>query len=151
MGMGEPKRESADVLLVEDNPGDVRLTREAFEANGIDVTLHVVEDGGVALDFYYRRGEYVDAPRPDLVLLDLNLPQTGGEEVLETLCDEPTLRVIPVIVLSGSENQTDVVTAYENCANAYLVKPVDPDEFIDAIHSLERFWLSAARLPDGVP
>ncbi|AXR79217.1 response regulator [Natrarchaeobaculum sulfurireducens] len=138
---------SAQLLLVEDNPGDVRLTREAFEAGRIENELHVVPDGAQALDFLHRRGEYADAPRPDLILLDLNLPRTGGEAVLEELKADPELRPIPVIVLTSSRAEEDVVKSYDLHANAYLTKPVDPDEFIDTVRAFEKFWFSVVRLP----
>ncbi|PSP81459.1 two-component system response regulator [Halobacteriales archaeon QS_1_68_20] len=140
----------ADVLLVEDNPGDVRLTREAFEEGQIENTLHVVNDGVKALDFIHQRGEYEGAPQPDIVLLDLNLPRKNGEEVLEAMRADDELEHIPVIVLTSSEAEEDVLRSYELCANAYLTKPVDPDEFIEAVWSFERFWLSVVRLPGTV-
>lgn len=138
----------ADVLLVEDNPGDVRLTEEAFRDGKIENTLHVVTDGAEAVDFLYQQGEYVDAPRPDMVLLDLNLPRKNGDEVLEEIRREPDLKTIPVVVLTGSKAQEDIVRSYELCANAYLTKPVDPMEFINTVHELEHFWLSVVRVPD---
>lgn len=139
--------EPVDILLVEDNPGDARLTKEAFKDGQIANTLHVVEDGVEALDFLFQRNDYADAPRPDLVLLDLNLPRKNGDEVLEELHEDPNRRRIPVIVLTSSDVQTDVVKSYELCASGYLTKPVDPGEFIDTIQELERFWLSIMRLP----
>ncbi len=138
---------TADILLVEDNPGDVRLTQEAFEEGGISNTLHVATDGVEALDFLYRRGDHADAPRPDIILLDLNLPRKNGEEVLEEINDDPDLACIPVIVLTSSRAEEDVVQSYELQANAFLTKPVDPDEFIDVVQSFQAFWLSVVRLP----
>ncbi|WP_224448429.1 response regulator [Haloprofundus salilacus] len=144
----EPRSaEPVDILLVEDNPGDIRLTKEAFKDGQIVNTLHVVEDGVEALDFLFQRNDYADAPRPDLVLLDLNLPRKNGDEVLEELHENPDRRRIPVIVLTSSEAEMDVVKSYELCASGYLTKPVDPIEFIDMIQELERFWLSIMRLP----
>ena len=140
---GEP----VDILLVEDNPGDIRLTKEAFKDGKIANTLHVVEDGVDALDFLFQRNDYADAPRPDLVLLDLNLPRKNGDEVLEELHEDPDRRSVPVIVLTGSEAEMDIAKSYELCASGYLTKPVDPSEFIDMIQELERFWLSIVRLP----
>ena len=140
--------EPVDILLVEDNPGDIRLTEEAFKDGRIANTLHVVEDGVAALDFLFQRNSYADAPRPGLVLLDLNLPRKNGDEVLEELHADPEIRRIPVIVLTSSESEKDVVKSYELCANGFLTKPVDPEAFIDAIRSLERYWLSVVRLPD---
>ncbi len=139
--------EPAQLLLVEDNPGDVRLTKEAFKQGRIENDLHTVSDGSEALAFLKRRGEYEDAPRPDLVLLDLNLPRTDGEEVLEQLKDDPKLRSIPVIVLTSSRAEEDIARSYELHANAYLTKPVDPDEFIETVRAFEKFWFSVVRLP----
>ncbi|WP_049928314.1 response regulator [Halopiger goleimassiliensis] len=139
--------EPAQILLVEDNPGDVRLTEEAFEQGRIENDLHVVSDGDAALDFLHQREPYEDAPRPDLVLLDLNLPRTDGEEVLERLKADEELRSIPVIVLTSSEAEEDIVRSYELHANAYLTKPVDPDEFIETVRAFEKFWFSVVRLP----
>ncbi|MFC6716788.1 response regulator [Natrialbaceae archaeon GCM10025810] len=138
---------SVDILLVEDNPGDVRLTEEAFKDGRLANNLHVVTDGIEALDFLYQRGEYEDAPRPDLVLLDLNLPRKNGDEVLEDLKDDTELASIPVIVLTSSKAEEDIVTSYQLHANAYLTKPVDPDEFVDVVQSFERFWLEIVCLP----
>ncbi|MFC6904478.1 response regulator [Halalkalicoccus tibetensis] len=139
--------EPADILLVEDNYGDVKLTKEAFKEGRIANTLHVVGDGVEALDFLFQRNEYADAPRPDFVLLDLDLPRKTGDEVLEELRADPDRKEIPVIVLTGSKAQEDVVRSYELAANAYLTKPVDPGEFIDTILSTEQYWLSIVRLP----
>ncbi|WP_331233650.1 response regulator [Natronorarus salvus] len=137
----------AEILLVEDNPGDVRLTREAFKEGRIANTLHVVTDGVEALDFLFQRNEYTDAPRPDFVLLDLNLPRKNGDEVLEALREDPECKTIPVIVLTSSSAQRDVIRSYELAANAYLTKPVDPIEFIEVVRSTEQYWLSIVRLP----
>ncbi|MFB1066626.1 response regulator [Natrinema sp. H-ect4] len=151
--MSKPERsrsEPAQILLVEDNPGDVRLTKEAFKQGRIENDLHVVSDGIEALAFLSQEGEYADAPRPDLILLDLNLPGKGGEEVLEELKEDPVLRSIPVIVLTSSRAEEDVVKSYELHANAYLTKPVDPDEFIQTVRAFEKFWFSVVRLPPEV-
>ncbi|SFR32350.1 response regulator [Halogeometricum limi] len=144
---GGRRGDAADILLVEDNPGDVRLTREAFERGNISNELHVVTDGAEALDFCYRRGAYEDAPRPHLVLLDLNLPKVDGTEVLERLKGDPDLKSIPVVVLTSSEAETDVVESYELHTNAYLTKPIDPDEFVDLVRTFEDFWLTLVKLP----
>ena len=143
MSEGEP----ADVLLVEDNPGDVRLVREAFEESASDSRPQVVTDGTAALSFLRQQGEYADAPQPDLVLLDLNLPRTSGEDVLAALGGDPTLRRIPVVVLTSSDAREDVLSAYDRQANAYLTKPVDPEAFMQLIEQVASFWLSAAVLP----
>lgn len=139
--------ESVDILLVEDNPGDVRLTREAFKEGNIENTLHVVGDGVEALDFLYQRGDYTDVPRPAIVLLDLNLPRKNGDEVLATVKDDPDLRQIPFIVLTSSESEEDVVKSYDLHANAYLTKPVDPFKFIETVGRFEELWFSIVRLP----
>lgn len=139
--------ESVDILLVEDNPGDVRLTQEAFTEINLDEELYVVNDGEEALDFVHREGEYVDAPRPDLVLLDLNLPRVDGMEVLEEIKSDPDLRSIPVVVLTGSEAEEDILESYDRHTNAYLTKPIDPEEFVELVRSFETFWLSLVKLP----
>jgi CheY-like chemotaxis protein len=140
-------KDPADILLVEDNPGDVRLTEEAFKEGQISNTLHVTTDGVEALDFLHQRGEYVDAPRPDIVLLDLNLPRKDGDEVLEEIRADPDLTHLPVIILTSSSAEEDIVQSYELQANAYLTKPVDPEEFVDVVKSFQQFWLSVVRLP----
>ena len=139
--------EPVQILLVEDNPGDVRLTREAFKQGRIENDLHVVSDGFEALSFLTQEDEYADVPRPDLILLDLNLPRKDGEDVLKELKDDPALRSIPVIVLTSSSADEDIARSYELHANAYLTKPVDPDEFIETVRAFERFWFSVVRLP----
>jgi len=142
-----PDGEPAHILLVEDNPGDVRLTREAFDEGNISNTLHVTTDGVEAMDFLEKRGEYADAPRPDIVLLDLNLPRKDGGTVLAEIRDDPDLEQLPVVVLTSSEAEEDVAKSYELNANAFLTKPVDPEAFIEAVQSFQSFWLSVVRLP----
>ena len=142
-------QEHVDILLVEDNPGDVRLTQEAFKNGQIYNDLHVVNDGDEALAFLRNEGEYANAPTPDIVLLDLNLPRKNGDEVLAEVRADPDLARIPVIVLTSSEAQEDVAQSYELQANAYLTKPVDPSEFIEVVKSFKQFWLSVVRLPPG--
>jgi CheY-like chemotaxis protein len=137
----------AEILLVEDNPGDVRLTQEAFRDAQIENTLHVARDGAEAMAFLERSVAQAAAPSPDIVLLDLNLPRKNGEEVLEEVREDPSLRRLPVIILTSSEAESDVVKSYELNANAYLTKPVDPGEFIDTVQSLQEFWLSIVKLP----
>jgi CheY-like chemotaxis protein len=136
-----------DILLVEDNPGDVRLTEEAFKEGRINNTLHVVTDGQEAMDYLKRRGEYADAKRPHLVLLDLNLPKMDGLDVLEEIRADGDLTRLPVIILTSSEAEEDVVRSYELNTNAYLTKPVGPDEFLELVRSFEQFWFTMVRLP----
>ena len=138
----------ADILLVEDNPGDVRLLREQFEEGNIDNELHVAADGTEALDFLNQRGEFTDAPRPDIVLLDVDLPGRNGDEILAEINDTPALAHLPVIVLTGSDAQEDIVRSYDLDAASFLTKPVRTEEFIDAVCTLDRFQLSVVRVPD---
>jgi CheY-like chemotaxis protein len=136
-----------EILLVEDNPGDVRLTREALRDGKVSNNLHVAVDGVEALAFLRRSGKYLGAPRPDLILLDLNLPRMSGREVLEQIKEDPELRTIPVVVLTTSQAEQDIVKAYELNANCYVTKPVDLDQFITVVKSIEDFWLTIVRLP----
>ncbi|HVG45934.1 MAG TPA: response regulator [Longimicrobium sp.] len=138
---------AVELLLVEDNPGDVELTRESLEEAKVRNRLHVVPDGVEALAFLRREGAYRDAPRPDLVLLDLNLPRMDGREVLAEVKADPVLRTIPMVVLTTSEAERDIVAAYQLHANAYIVKPVDLEQFLGVIRSIEGFWLAVVRLP----
>ncbi|MFD5033824.1 response regulator [Streptomyces sp. NPDC058405] len=136
-----------EVLLVEDDAGDELMTREAFEDNKIRNTLHVVRDGEEALDFLYRRGAHEGAPRPDLVLLDLNLPKYDGRQVLEQIKTDPELALIPVVVLTTSSAEEDILRSYKLHANAYVTKPVDLDQFIRAVRQIDEFFVSVVRLP----
>ncbi|ELY57481.1 response regulator [Natronolimnohabitans innermongolicus] len=136
----------ANLLLVEDNPGDVRLVEEAFRDDE-RCTIYIVSDGDDALDFLYQRGEYETAPRPDLVLLDWNVPRTSGKEVLTRLKGDPDLKSIPVTVLTGSQDDGDVRRSYRNHANACLRKAVEPDAFMQTLRTYREFWLSTAKLP----
>lgn len=138
---------SREVLLVEDNPGDVRLVREAFAATEGDHTLRAVTTGEDATEFLERRVRDADGAIPDLVLLDLNLPGTDGGTVLERIRDSPELRRLPVIVLTSSDASEDVEVCYRRAANAYLTKPIAPDELVSMIRSVESFWFDHARLP----
>jgi chemotaxis family two-component system response regulator Rcp1 len=135
------------ILLVEDNPGDVRLTVEALRDAKVANELHVVGDGEEAIKFLRQEGRYVDAPRPDIVLLDLNLPRLDGRDVLAAIKTDPELAKIPIIVLTSSSAERDIQQAYELHANCYVSKPVDFTEFIQAVRSLEGFWLKIVRLP----
>ena len=136
-----------DVLLVEDDPGDVLMTREAFEDNKVANNLYVVSDGVLAMEFLRREGQYADAPTPDLVLLDLNLPRMDGREVLAALKEDPELRRIPVVVLTTSEAEDDVLRSYSLHANAYVTKPVDFARFIEVVRQIDEFFVTVVRLP----
>jgi CheY-like chemotaxis protein len=136
-----------EVLLVEDDPGDVVLIREAFEHNKVYNALHVVSDGVQALEFLRREGDHADAPRPDLVLLDLNLPRKDGRQVLAEVKDDTDLRTIPVVVLTTSEAEEDILRSYDLHANAYVTKPVDFDRFIGVVRQIDQFFVSVVKLP----
>lgn len=136
-----------EVLLVEDNPGDVRLTQEAFKESRLSVRISVACDGVEAMDFLHRRGEFVDAPKPDLILLDLNLPRKNGREVLSEIKADPELKRVPVIIMTTSKAEQDVHRAYNLNANCYIAKPVELDEFLNVVRSIEDFWLSVVTLP----
>ncbi|WP_053848405.1 response regulator [Streptomyces sp. NRRL B-24085] len=145
--MTTPAANPIDVLLVEDDPGDELMTREAFEDNKIGNTLHVVRDGEEALDFLYRRGDHTEAPQPDLILLDLNLPKYDGRQVLEKIKSDPELSHIPVVVLTTSAAEEDILRSYRLHANAYVTKPVDLDQFIAAVRQIDDFFVQVVRLP----
>jgi CheY-like chemotaxis protein len=146
--MSNPENlEVVDVLLVEDDPGDVLLIREAFEDNKVRNRLWVVADGVSALEFLRKEGEHAEAPTPDLILLDLNLPRMDGREVLQALKADDTLRSIPVVVLTTSEAEEDVVRSYSLHANAYVTKPVDFDRFIEVVRQIDEFFVEVVRLP----
>ena len=136
-----------EILLVEDNPGDVELTREALHDSKVHMRLSVVPDGVEALAFLRREGRYADAVRPDLILLDLNLPRKGGREVLEEVKNDPSLRHIPVVILTSSQAEQDIARAYDLHANCYISKPVDLDQFITVVRSIEDFWFTVVKLP----
>ncbi|MFE6862225.1 response regulator [Nocardia sp. NPDC057668] len=137
----------ADILLVEDDPGDELMTIEAFEEHGIGSTLHVARDGKEALDFLFRRGEHLHAPRPDLILLDLNLPKYSGRQVLSSIRADADLATIPVVILSTSSAQDDIVTCYRMFANAYVTKPTDLDDYTNAVARIDEFFAQLAQLP----
>lgn len=138
---------SVEILLVEDNPADIRLTQEAFKEAKIHNNLHVVQDGMSAVEFIRQEGPYKNAPRPDLILLDLNLPKMDGREVLQIIKTGSDTMQIPVVILTTSEDEEDVLRSYKLHANAYLVKPIDMMQFIKMIKQLEGFWLSVVKLP----
>lgn len=144
--MGRP----VEFLLAEDNPGDVRLTKEALRESKISNNLNVVPDGVEAMAFLRREGKYFDAPRPDVILLDLNLPKKDGREVLAEVKADPNLRLIPVVIITSSEAEQDVLKTYELHANCYVTKPVDLEQFIKVIQSIETFWLTIVTLPSSV-
>ncbi len=136
-----------EILLVEDSPADILLTREAFKNNKLVNEIHVVEDGIQAMDFLYRRGKYASAPRPDMILLDLNLPRKNGREVLSEIKADEDLRSIPIVVLTTSDDDEDILKAYHLNANCYVVKPVGFDNFMKAMQSIRHFWFSVVTLP----
>jgi chemotaxis family two-component system response regulator Rcp1 len=135
------------VLLVEDSPGDVHLTREAFKDAKVHINLHVASDGAEAMAFLGREGRHADAPRPDLILLDLNLPKKDGREVLEEIKKNPSLMSIPVVILTTSAAEEDILRSYRLHANCYITKPVDLDGFLKVVKSIDSFWLSIVKLP----
>lgn len=137
-----------NILLVEDNPGDVRLTKEAFKEAKVKNNLHVAWDGVEAMDFLRHNGNFSDAPRPDLILLDLNMPRKNGREVLAEIKKDPELMRIPVVVLTMSHAEEDILKSYDLHANCYISKPVDIDRFIEVVSSIEGFWLTIVKLPD---
>ena len=136
-----------EILLVEDNPGDVRLTQEAFKEGKLLNKLHVVEDGVEALAFLNREGKYADAPCPELILLDLNLPKKDGRDVLAEIKTDEDLKRIPVVILTTSQSEEDILKSYDLNANCYITKPVDLDKFIEVVKSIEEFWLTIVKLP----
>jgi CheY-like chemotaxis protein len=145
--MTEPDPRAIEVLLIEDDPGDVLMTREAFDDAKVANNLYVVSDGEDALAFLRREGTHAEVPRPDLVLLDLNLPRVDGREVLEQIKNDPELRSIPVVVLTTSESEDDIVHSYSLHANAYVTKPVDFDRFHQVVRQIDDFFVSVVKLP----
>lgn len=141
--MGKP----IEILLVEDNPGDVRLTREALKEGKVRNNLHVAEDGDKALAFLRQGGNGASAPRPDLILLDLNLPKRDGREVLAEIKSDPSLRCIPVVILTTSRAEEDILKTYDLHANCYITKPVNLEQFISVVKAIEDFWLTIVKLP----
>lgn len=145
MNLSESK--PVEILLVEDSPSDATLTIEALEAGKVANKLTLVEDGVEAMDFLKRRGKYAGATRPDLIMLDLNLPRKDGREVLSEIKNDPDLKVIPIIVLTTSHSDKDILQSYQLNANCYITKPVDFTQFIDVVKSIEKFWLTVVTLP----
>ena len=136
-----------EILLVEDNPGDVRLTREALKESKVRNRLHVVVDGLEAMEFLGRQGKYAQVERPDLILLDLNLPKKDGREVLAEIKADKTLRRIPVVVMTVSQAEEDVVKAYDAYANCFISKPLNFEQFVKVVQSIDNFWLTIVKLP----
>ena len=141
---------TVQILMVEDNPGDIELSRQALKQGKLLNDLHVVENGEAALDFLYQRGEYADAVRPDLILLDLNLPKVNGRDVLKQVKADKNLAAIPLIVLSSSEDANDIKETYELNANSFVTKPVQVEDFVKVVNSIEQFWIEIVKLPSGV-
>ena len=147
MSTTDTESRQIEILLVEDNPGDTRLTQEAMRAAKMTNVLHVVEDGEQAMEFLRRRSRFKDAPRPDLILLDLNLPKKDGRSVLAEVKTDPDLRRIPVVVLTTSRSEEDVLQAYDMHANAYVTKPVNLEKFMRIVALIDEFWLKVVTLP----
>jgi chemotaxis family two-component system response regulator Rcp1 len=144
------KARQIEILLVEDSPGDVRLTREAFKDAKVLVNLHVVSDGAEAMAFLGREGKHANEPRPDLILLDLSLPKKDGRTVLAEIKGNPSLQTIPVVILTTSESEADILKSYLLHANCYITKPVNLDGFLKMVKSIDNFWLSVVRFPPEV-
>lgn len=136
-----------EILLVEDSPGDVRLTKEALRDAKVKNVLHVASDGLEAISFLSQEGEFVGAPRPDLILLDLNLPKKSGRQVLEEIKQDPDLKSIPVVILTTSAAEEDILRSYQLHANCYITKPVDLDQFLKVVKTIDNFWLAIVNLP----
>lgn len=145
--MGDGQGKTVDILLVEDNPGDVRLAQEALKESKVRNKLYVVDDGVEAMAFLRNQGKYADAPHPDLILLDLNLPRKSGREVLAEVKNDDKLKHIPVVVLTVSKAEEDIMRCYDHHANCYITKPLDFNQFMEVTKSIEEFWLTIVRLP----
>ncbi len=145
--MDNPSGKAIDILLVEDSPGDIRLAQEALKESKVRNKLFVVEDGAEAMAFLRHQGKYADAPRPDLILLDLNLPRKSGREVLSEIKNDQDLKRIPVVVLTVSRDEEDIMRSYDNHANCYITKPLDFSQFMEITKSIEQFWLTIVMLP----
>jgi len=148
MGKYETRGNPIEIPLVEDNAGDIRLTREALKDAKVLNTLHVARDGEEAMEFLCRKGKHADAPRPDLVLLDLNLPRKDGREVLSEIKADEVLKRIPVVILTTSKSEEDVLKMYNLHANCYVTKPLDLEQFIRVVQAIEDFWFTVVRLPN---
>jgi two-component system response regulator len=148
MTYAAPADHTIDILLVEDNPGDIRLTQEALKSAKVEGRLHSVRDGEAAIEFLWRKGVHKNAPRPHIVLLDLNLHKKNGSDVLHEIKSDQGLRSIPVIILTTSSDPDDISRAYSLYANCYVRKPMELESFHDVVHKIDEFWLSIARLPE---
>ncbi len=146
--MGTADHQTIHILLVEDNPGDVRLTQEAMKEHKVLNSLAVAYDGEEALDYLYRRGPHANAPRPDVIILDLNLPKKDGREVLAEIKEDPALKRIPVVILTSSREEQDVIASYNLHANCFITKPIDMEQFIHVVRSINEFWFTVVKLPD---
>ena len=144
---GDHTTNSLEILLVEDNPGDARLARQGLRQCKIPNNLHIVDDGVKAMDFLHRQGEYTTAPRPDLILLDLNMPRKDGREVLREIKEDERLKTIPVVILTTSRAAEDINKSYALHANCYVTKPLDLLQFLDVVRSIEDFWFGTVKLP----
>lgn len=142
--------DTVKILLVEDNPADARLVKEAFKYSKIETKIYVADDGHEAMNFLKNEGKYTKAPKPDIILLDLNLPRKDGREVLKEIKGHETLKLIPVVILTTSIAEEDIISTYKNYANCYITKPVDLDQFISVVKSIQDFWLSKVELPGKV-
>jgi CheY-like chemotaxis protein len=140
--------EPIDILLVEDSPGDADLTREALDSTKLFNALHVVQDGEEAMAFLRRSGKYKDAPVPSLILLDLNLPKKDGREVLADIKNDENLKFIPVVILTTSKQEEDILKSYKLHSNCFITKPIDLNQFVKVVHSIEEFWLTIVKLPN---
>jgi two-component system response regulator len=145
--MGNPVLDSIDILIVEDNPGDARLIREVLNDNKVYSSLFIVNDGVEAMKFLHKQGKFTSAPRPDLIILDLNLPKKDGREVLAEIKADEDLKYIPVVIMTISQAEEDILKTYKLHANCYITKPIDLTEFIKVIKSIEDFWFSIVKLP----
>ena len=145
--MKSQKDEVMQILLVEDNPGDIRLTQEALKEGTIKNVLNVVKDGVEALDYLKKKGKFMNNPTPDIILLDLNLPRKDGREVLAEIKSDENLKIIPVIILTTSDADQDIIRSYKLHANCFITKPVDLDQFIFIIRQIETFWFTVVKLP----
>ncbi len=146
-GLNKHECRPIEIMMVEDNPGDVRLTVEALKEGKVRNNFHTAEDGEEALAYLRQEGRYAGAPRPDLILLDLNLPKKSGREVLAEIKEDPDLRRIPVVILTVSQAEQDIVKSYNLHANCYITKPVDLDQFLEVVKAIENFWLTVVMLP----